>query len=546
MPMIATSGWPLTPSLPSTGVTPAGPTASGLGAPGLGAPGSLEVAASPGFADMLARIDAAACALAEPGMARTGTAPLPAPVATIAPAPTPPGAAPVPAAMIPVAAAALEAPAPASLDPVPLDTPPPAAASEPTTQSADPEPLPVDPLIEASAHENPEPPVEPPVTPPPPDPSSAPTGAPPLKTAEPTAPAITPNAGTAVTRAETTAATTPARDTGPLRPAATRPRPVARREKIATAAALPLAPPAASPAVPPATAAPAPASPIDPSAARHGAPDPAVATTLTAALQNPLAATRDHGPPESSTTTDPVDGVGVAAGPGAVEPEAAGPEAVGTVPRPHPDADPAQPGREPVVTAPPSTAAPDAAIRPPDPGAPSQQPAGTAGVLPAGFMPSGRDDQPAAPTVVAAQPGRFGTEMGVAIAHHAVAGKPETITVRLDPKDLGRIEVQLSFDDAGTLRAVVTADTPGALEMLRRESGDLGRALADAGLRSDAQSLRFDTRTPGGNDPGQRQPGADPRQPQTRQRRADTEYQGFAETPIYRPLRTSGRVDLTA
>jgi len=542
MPMIATSGWPLTPSLaptslPSTGLTPAGPTASGLGAPGLGAPGSLELAASPGFADVLARIDAAAGAIVEPGMARPGPAPLPAPIVTIAPAPTPPAAAPVPAAMIPTAAA-LEPPAPASLNTVPVDTPPPAAASEPTARSADPDPLPVDPLGEASAHEKPEPPVEPLVATPAPDPSSAQTDAPPLKTAKATAPAITPDPSPAVARAETTAATAPARDTGTLRPAATRPRPVARREKIATAAALPLAPPAAP--------APAPASPIDGSTAQHSAPNPAVATTPSAALQNPLTATRDHGPPGSSTTTDPVDGVGVAAGPGAVEPEAALPEAAGAVPRPHPAADPAQPGREPVVTAPPSTAAPDAAIRPPDPGAPSQQPAGTAGVLPAGFMPSGRDDQPAAPTVVAARPGRFGTEMGVAIAHHAVAGKPETITVRLDPKDLGRIEVRLSFDDAGTLRAVVTADTPGALEMLRRESGDLGRALADAGLRSDAQSLRFDTRTPGGNDPGQRQPGADPRQPQARQRRADSEYQGFAETPIYRPLRTSGRVDLTA
>ncbi|MDY1009913.1 flagellar hook-length control protein FliK [Sphingomonas sp. CFBP9019] len=540
--MIATSGWPLTPSLaptslPSTGVTPAGPTASGLGAPGLGAPGSLELAGSPGFADVLARIDAAAGAIVEPGMARPGPAPLPAPVVTIAPAPTPPGAAPVPAAMIPVAAAALEPPAPASLDPVLLDTPPPVAASAPTTQSADPEPLPVDPLGEASAHEKPEPPGEPLVAPPTPDPSSARTDAPPLQTAQPTAPAITPDARPAVARAETTTATTPARDTGTLRPAATRPRPVARREKIATTAALSLATPAAPLAAP----APAPASPIDPSAARHGAPNPAVAAAPSAAPQNPLAATRDHGPPGSSTTTDPVDVIGVSAGPGAAVPEAAG-----AVPRPHLGADTAQPGREPVVTAPPSAAVPDAAVRPPDPGASSQQPAGTAGVLNAGFMPSGRDDQPAAPTIVAARPGRFGAEMGVAIAHHAVAGKPETITVRLDPKDLGRIEVRLSFDGAGTLRAVVTADTPGALEMLRRESGDLGRALADAGLRSDAQSLRFDTRTPGGNDPGQRQPGADPRQPQTRQRRADTEYQGFAETPIYRPLRTSGRVDLTA
>ena len=141
--------------------------------------------------------------------------------------------------------------------------------------------------------------------------------------------------------------------------------------------------------------------------------------------------------------------------------------------------------------------------------------------------------------------------MGVAIARHAVAGQPETITVRLDPKDMGRIEVRLAFDDAGTLRAVVSADTSAALEMLRRDAGDLGRALADAGVRADGQSLRFDTRTSGGNDPGQRQHGGDPRHtpsppPSSRQRHADGEYPVFAETPIYRALRTSGRVDLTA
>ncbi len=152
-------------------------------------------------------------------------------------------------------------------------------------------------------------------------------------------------------------------------------------------------------------------------------------------------------------------------------------------------------------------------------------------------------------TRVVAQPGRIGNEMGVAIARHAVAGQPETITVRLDPKDMGRIEVRLAFDDAGTLRAVVSADTSAALEMLRRDAGDLGRALADAGVRADGQSLRFDTRTSGGNDPGQRHHGGDPRHtppPSSRQRHADGEYPVFAETPIYRPLRTSGRVDLTA
>lgn len=54
----------------------------------------------------------------------------------------------------------------------------------------------------------------------------------------------------------------------------------------------------------------------------------------------------------------------------------------------------------------------------------------------------------------------------------------------------------------------MSAESPAALEMLRRESGDLSRALADAGVRSDSQSLRFDTRSGEGFGQGGSQNGA--------------------------------------
>ncbi|MET0269695.1 MAG: flagellar hook-length control protein FliK, partial [Sphingomonas sp.] len=118
---------------------------------------------------------------------------------------------------------------------------------------------------------------------------------------------------------------------------------------------------------------------------------------------------------------------------------------------------------------------------------------------------------PAAPTApspvpeahVMAEPGRMGHEMAVAIARHTAEGGGEALTVRLNPAEFGRIDVTLSFDDRGTLRAVLAAETPAALDVLRRDSADLGRALSDAGMRTDAQSFRFDTRQGGADAGGQ-------------------------------------------
>lgn len=147
--------------------------------------------------------------------------------------------------------------------------------------------------------------------------------------------------------------------------------------------------------------------------------------------------------------------------------------------------------------------------------------------------------------VVQAQPGRVGSDIGVEIAK-AAKGDREDLLIRLDPRDMGRINVRLSFDGEGVLRAVMSAESPAALDMLRRESGDLNRALADAGIRSDAQSLRFDARSgdqgQGSGQGGQRAPHA---QSAGSQRTGSDEAIELAD-PHYRPLRSSGQVDLMA
>ena len=142
--------------------------------------------------------------------------------------------------------------------------------------------------------------------------------------------------------------------------------------------------------------------------------------------------------------------------------------------------------------------------------------------------------------MVSARAGEIGREMGVEIARRVTLGREELV-VRLDPERMGRIEVRMAFDDNGTLRATVQADSPAALELLRRDSGDLTRSLNDAGVRADSQSFKFDGRSPGD--------GNQPRQQGQRQNEQFADNQTAApaeETTEYRRVRTSGTVDVIA
>ncbi|RMB26662.1 flagellar hook-length control protein FliK [Sphingomonas sp. PP-F2F-G114-C0414] len=160
---------------------------------------------------------------------------------------------------------------------------------------------------------------------------------------------------------------------------------------------------------------------------------------------------------------------------------------------------------------------------------------------------------PATATVtVTPTPGQMGHDMGVAIARHVRTDGGEAMTVRLDPRDLGRIEVRMHFDDDGVLRAVVSADNPASLDLLRRDSADLNRALGDAGVRADQQSLRFDTRAGTGGGTGSGGNGTADGQPRQHQPASpyysdDADADGGADIdPVWRPLNPRGRIDLMA
>jgi flagellar hook-length control protein FliK len=63
--------------------------------------------------------------------------------------------------------------------------------------------------------------------------------------------------------------------------------------------------------------------------------------------------------------------------------------------------------------------------------------------------------------------------------------------IRLDPAELGRVDVKLSIDDAGKTQASLTAEKPQTLELLQRDRHTLERALRDAGLDLTGGGLNF-------------------------------------------------------
>lgn len=81
-------------------------------------------------------------------------------------------------------------------------------------------------------------------------------------------------------------------------------------------------------------------------------------------------------------------------------------------------------------------------------------------------------------------------QVGLQIAKAVVNGETR-FTVRMDPPELGRVQVKLELGPDGAVRAMILADTKDALDMLQREGRLLERALNEAGLKADSGSLSF-------------------------------------------------------
>lgn len=81
----------------------------------------------------------------------------------------------------------------------------------------------------------------------------------------------------------------------------------------------------------------------------------------------------------------------------------------------------------------------------------------------------------------------------IAIAARAQAGSNQ-FDIRLDPPELGRIDVRLSVDGSGQVTSHVTADRPETLTLLQSQQPQLERALEQAGLKTADNGLQFSLR----------------------------------------------------
>jgi len=125
----------------------------------------------------------------------------------------------------------------------------------------------------------------------------------------------------------------------------------------------------------------------------------------------------------------------------------------------------------------------------------------TAGDVPTQTMQPAHQTQAAAPapTVTHTQPTAQVpvavplAAVAVTIANKAVAGARE-FEIRLDPPELGRIEVRMHVDRDGNVTSRLIADRQDTLDLLKRDSSGLARALQDAGLKTSDNGLQFSLR----------------------------------------------------
>lgn len=103
--------------------------------------------------------------------------------------------------------------------------------------------------------------------------------------------------------------------------------------------------------------------------------------------------------------------------------------------------------------------------------------------------------------------GTAGTPLGVPdqVAVHIkknVAADVDQFTINLHPAELGRIDIKLDIGADGRVSAMVAVEKAQTLELLQRDSRGLERALQDAGLQTDSNSLNFSLRGDGNQSQG--------------------------------------------
>ena len=104
------------------------------------------------------------------------------------------------------------------------------------------------------------------------------------------------------------------------------------------------------------------------------------------------------------------------------------------------------------------------------------------------------------------------TEQVAVQIQRAAAQGQNRVQIRLNPAELGRIDVKLEVGDDGHVRAALAVDKPETLDLMQRDPRALERALQAAGLKTDQDSLNFSLRDDGAGK-GQNGQGSDEDRP---------------------------------
>ena len=92
------------------------------------------------------------------------------------------------------------------------------------------------------------------------------------------------------------------------------------------------------------------------------------------------------------------------------------------------------------------------------------------------------------------QNGPTATEQVSVRITRALQAGGDRISIRLNPADLGRVEVRMELAQNGQMTAVVTADNRETLDLLKRDASELQKALEAGGLDLDSNNLAFNLR----------------------------------------------------
>ncbi len=82
--------------------------------------------------------------------------------------------------------------------------------------------------------------------------------------------------------------------------------------------------------------------------------------------------------------------------------------------------------------------------------------------------------------------------VAAAIAKNAKESGPQTISIRLDPPELGKLQVEMKYKKGDPLKVHVVLEKADTANMFQKDAYALENALKDAGVQMDGSSLSFE------------------------------------------------------